>query len=90
MNTLTPIQLESLEFRYFFDETIRPDRMAKFFKTYYGRLFFARGFVAEKLGQSDEASVLYEKASQFLHDNPAFLMQVNEALLRMSKNISNQ
>jgi hypothetical protein len=64
--------------------------MARFFKTYYGRLFFARGFVAEKLGEADEASLLYTKASLFLNDNPAFLMEVNEAHQRLSKRNTKQ
>lgn len=84
-NTLTPLNLEALQFRYYFDSTVPLDRMARFFKTYYGRLFFARGFVAEKLNQPAEALSLYEKASEFLHDNPAYVTQVNEALQRLSK-----
>jgi tetratricopeptide (TPR) repeat protein len=84
-NTLTPVNMEALQFKYYFDSTVPLDRMARFFKTYYGRLFFARGFVAEKLNQPAEALSLYEKASEFLHDNPAFIIQVNEARQRLSK-----
>lgn len=84
LNTLTPVDIEGLQFDHYFDATIPLDRMAKFFKTYYGRLFFARGFVAEKLNQPAEAIPLYEKASEFLNDNPAFLMQVIEAQKRVS------
>lgn len=85
ITALTPINIQSFQFRSFFDESVPLDRMAKFFKTYYGRLFYARGFVAEKLGQIHEASVLYEKASQFLNDNPPFLTQLNEARQRLTK-----
>jgi hypothetical protein len=85
MKELTTINVESLQFRNFFDASVPPDRMARFFRTYYGRLIFARGFAAEKLEQPAEASLLYEKAYEFLNDNPSFLLQVNEARQRLSK-----
>ncbi|MBL7994423.1 DUF2723 domain-containing protein [bacterium] len=85
INDLTPLNDDSLRFRRFFDESVPLDRMATFFKTYYGRLFFARGFVAEKLMQAHEAARLYEKSAQFLNDNPGYLASVNEARQRLSK-----
>lgn len=84
LNSLTPVDMEAFQFNNYFDSTVPQDRMVRFFKTYYGRLFFARGFVAEKLDQPAEALSLYEKASEFLHDNPAFITQVNEARQRLS------
>ena len=85
MNSLTPVDMEALQFNNYFDSTVPMDRMARFFKTYYGRLFFARGFVAEKLTLRDEALQLYQKAFEFLNDNPAFAREVNESLQRLAK-----
>ncbi len=84
MKELTPVEVNALQFRHLFEEGIPLDRMARFFKTYYGRLFFARGFAAENLKLEHEALSLYKKSLEFLRDNPSFAGQVHDAIQRLS------
>jgi hypothetical protein len=85
LSSLTPVDFGQFQFRNFFDPNVPSDRMARFFKTYYGRLFFARAFVAGKVDQKDEALRLYKQSSEFMNDHPDFLQQINAATQTLNR-----
>lgn len=82
LDRMTPIDESRLRFEGF--KSVRPgdERFAVFFKTYYGRLHYARGYVMELQKQRQEAHRLYGQALEFLGDNRELYRRVEEGLER--------
>lgn len=79
MDSLTALDPADLSFRGF-DGSIPMDRMARFFKTYYGRLFYARGYVAGALGDRQQAFYLFKRSLTFLSEEPTLRITVQQAI----------
>ncbi|RMH80934.1 MAG: hypothetical protein D6681_18450, partial [Calditrichaeota bacterium] len=77
---ITPVPLEQLRFRHFFDDAVPLDRMARVFRAYYGRLMFARGEQQAMRQQWESARALFLQAMKFLRDDPAAVQRVQVAL----------
>ncbi len=83
MKSLTAIHESSLKTERLLDKNIPLDRMARFFMSYYGRLYFARGFVVEKAISPEAALPYYEKAAAYLQNEPLSLKQALDAAMRI-------
>lgn len=84
MDQLTPVNEGLLRFDEFIHVKPGDERFAFLFKTYYGRLHYARGYLFELLKERREARRMYERALEFLRENREFRPLIEEALRRMS------
>lgn len=80
---LTPVNIDSLRFRYFFDDKVPMDRMANVFRLYYGQLFWQRGRQCEHFGLTEQAISFYTRAAFFLQDQPVIAKNIRAALKRL-------
>lgn len=82
LDTMTAIDESRFRFETF--KSVRPgdERFAVFFKTYYGRLHYARAYIMELRKQRQAAHRLYGQALEFLGDNREFSGLVEEGLER--------
>ena len=79
------IPLDRLTFRNFFDPDIPLDPMAKFFKGYYGKLFFARGYILEATKDYASALEMYKRSIEFLSSYPDLAQQSRVSIQRLEK-----
>lgn len=86
----TPLTLDSLQFRYFFDESVPKDRMAKVFQNYYGTLMLNRGQYLEQLGDKEMALRCYLRAVEFLREQPPLVARLRGMIERLEKSTETQ
>lgn len=79
----TPLALDSLQFRHFFDDSVPKDRMAKVFQNYYGTLMLNRGQYLEQLGEKEAALTCYLRAVEFLREQPQLAARLRGVIERL-------
>ncbi|HMW34505.1 MAG TPA: DUF2723 domain-containing protein, partial [bacterium] len=79
----TSLDHKNIQTEIFTDEAINKDRMARFFVTYYGRLFYARAAIMESLNQKENALTLYERAAQLLKNQSSYTPTLENAIRRL-------
>lgn len=82
---LTDINLDQFAFRHFFAEGVPKDRMAGYFKEYYGFMLLERGQLLERAGAPQQAVACYVSARDFFADKPSLSVQINERISRLSQ-----
>jgi hypothetical protein len=83
--SFTEIDDRKLQLDDYFDPAIPKDRWARFFKTYYGRLFFARAYLKELNREVGEARRLYTRARDFFDAGSEHASMTEEALRRVAQ-----
>lgn len=79
----TPLAPDSLKLRYFFDDAVPKDRMAKVFQNYYGTMMLSRGQYLERLGENEAALACYLRAREFLREQPQVVGRITGAIERL-------
>ncbi len=80
---LTTLYCHHFQLDDYLDESIPQDRMARFFKSYYGRLLYARGYILEAVGRKTESVSFYQKALEFMKQDKEWRPQIEKALKRV-------
>jgi len=77
------LDLSAMNFRNFSQRGVSLDPMAAFFKGYYGKLFFARGYISENTRKPKLALDMYRRALEMLDNHPDFVDQIRKRIQRL-------
>jgi hypothetical protein len=79
-NGITPLNIGSLEFRYFFDDDVSKERMAQMMQEYYATLLLNRAQYIERAGEINLALKYYNLAKLFFSAYPRITGQIDAKL----------
>jgi hypothetical protein len=77
------ITIDQFHLDDYLDDGIPKDQMARFFKTYYGRLLYARGYILEALNRKTESKPFYLKSLEFMKQDKDLRPEIEKNLKRL-------